>query len=334
MELECWSEDWGIPSIEPECLKILAFAKFSGAPVIQKSTNNPFWTPRGDLPVFRHNGNVLSDFVSVSRHLKACNYSADYNLSAKQVAEANAFIQMMDEKLHPALKYLMWVDTKNQIELTRPWYGKHLPFPLGLYYPNKFEHESVKLIESLYGQFSDNYEIGNDTTVETTVYKHAEECLTSLSNRLGEAPFMFGRSPSGLDAVMYGYLAPLLKAPFPSNSLQNYLKGCTNLSKFVVRVSQNYFPKIVKAYEEKVHDNDKSNEANASSDTKNTSSTDPEEESWPNERKNKIIAGCVATTAMLGYAYGSGLVDIVRNIELRVVDDDEDYEDEYEDEES
>ena len=33
MELECWSEDWGIPTVDPECLKILAFSKFSGAPV-------------------------------------------------------------------------------------------------------------------------------------------------------------------------------------------------------------------------------------------------------------------------------------------------------------
>ena len=29
--------------------------------------------------------------------------------------------------------------------------------------------------------------------------------------RLGENPYMFGKSPSRLDAVMYGYLAPLLK---------------------------------------------------------------------------------------------------------------------------
>ena len=35
MELEAWSGDWGLPSIDAECLKILAFAKFSGAPLTQ-----------------------------------------------------------------------------------------------------------------------------------------------------------------------------------------------------------------------------------------------------------------------------------------------------------
>jgi metaxin len=65
MEVDCWAGDWGLPSVHPECLKILAFAKFSGAPVVQRSSNNPFWTPRGDLPVFRHNGRQLTDFQTV-----------------------------------------------------------------------------------------------------------------------------------------------------------------------------------------------------------------------------------------------------------------------------
>ena len=43
-----------------------------------------------------------------------------------------AFIQLMDEKLNPAIKYLYWIDTKNHVEMTRPWFGKHLPFPLGI----------------------------------------------------------------------------------------------------------------------------------------------------------------------------------------------------------
>jgi len=324
MELEAWSEDWGLPSIDSECLKILAFSKFSGAPVTQKSTNNPFWTPKGDLPVLKHAGVVLTDFNSVSRHLRACNYSADYNLSPKQVAEANAFIQLMDEKLFPALKYLLWVDPKNHIEMTRPWFGSHLPFPLGLYYPNKFEGEAVRLIESVYGQHSDTADIGSDSMVEAAVYRGAEECLTSLANRLGEEHYIFGKSPSSVDAVMYAYLGPLLKAPMPSNRLQNYLKNCNNLMKFVVRVGQNYFPRVVKAWNEAKQAQPKQKEENK------TRSRDSESETelWPNKRRNQLIAGCVASGAMLGYAYTSGLLDVVRNIEFRITDEDDEEDEE------
>jgi len=35
---------------------------------------------------------------------------------------------------------------------------------------------------------------GNDTVVETAVYQAAQECLTLLSNRLGDSHYMFGRS--------------------------------------------------------------------------------------------------------------------------------------------
>lgn len=322
--MEAWSGDWGLPSIDAECLKILAFSKFSGAPLTQKSTNNPFWTPAGDLPVLRHAGVVLTDFNSIARHLRACNYSADYNLPPKQVAEASAFIQLMDEKLAPALRYLLWIDPKNQVEMTRPWFGAHLPFPLGLYYPNKFEAAAVNLIESLHGQHG-NLDIGPDTVVETAVYKAAQECLTLLSHRLDDNHFMFGKSPSSVDAVMYAYLGPLLKAPMPSNTLQNYLKNCNNLVKFVVRVSQNYFPKVVKAWDES-QQNQSSKRAPEESRTENHGGTVDE---WPNKRRDQIVAGCVASGAMLGYAYSSGLLDIIRNVEIRVVDDEEEEEDDY-----
>jgi len=271
----------------------------------------------------------------VAKHLKSCNYSADYNLTGKQLSEAGAFINMIEEKLGPALKYIMWIDTKNHLELTRCWYGKHLPFPLGLYYPNKYEKETVRLIESLYAQHSEFGEIGNDTIVETSVYKAAHECLTLLSNRLGDNHYMFGRSASSVDAVMYGYLAPLLKAPFPNNSLQNYLNGCTNLVKFVVRISQNYFPSVVKRFDDSQSSKDQQQQQQKQQQQKSGQATQEDEEEeadWPHQNRNKLIAGAVAASAMAGYAYTSGLIDIVRNIEIRISDDQE-YEDDDEENE-
>ena len=36
--------------------------------------------------------------------------------------------------------------------------------------------------------------LGNESVVETAVYQGAQECLTLLSNRLGDSQYMFGRS--------------------------------------------------------------------------------------------------------------------------------------------
>ena len=72
-------------NISPKCRLRQVYFPIS----VQKSTNNPFWSPKGNLPVFRHNGIVLNDFPAVVKHLKSCNYSADYNLTNKQVKHWN-----------------------------------------------------------------------------------------------------------------------------------------------------------------------------------------------------------------------------------------------------
>ena len=90
-----------------------------------------------------------------------------------------------------------------------------------------------------------------------------------------------------------------------------------------------YFLLLLKAYEE--NSRTSQTESTTKNDESENDSTNQEGgESWPNEKRNKILAGCAATTAMLGYAYASGLVDVVRNIEIRIGDDEEDEEEEYE----
>ena len=139
MEAWVWPSDWGLASIDSHCLQIIAYAKFSGAPIIIHESGNPFWTPKSNLPVFKHNNELqLSSFSAIVEHLKTMNYSADYNLSPIQRAEVAAFTHLMEEKLYPALLYVFWLDSNNCSKLTRPWFAKNMPIPLGLYYPVSF----------------------------------------------------------------------------------------------------------------------------------------------------------------------------------------------------
>lgn len=48
--------------------------------------------------------------------------------------------------------------------------------------------------------------------------------------------------PSVVDALAFGYLAPLLNAPLPNAVLQNHLKACRNLVMFCRRIQDVYFP--------------------------------------------------------------------------------------------
>ena len=117
MEISIWSPDWGLPSVDFGCLSMIAYAKFSGAPVTIKDTNSPFWSPNGKLPVFRHkclssqclgvaedlsgtyeNSNEITNFQEFVTHLRKNKFSADYNLTPKQCSEVRCYIRKMPNR--------------------------------------------------------------------------------------------------------------------------------------------------------------------------------------------------------------------------------------------
>ncbi|XP_066601961.1 metaxin-1 [Prorops nasuta] len=288
LELDIWKGDWGLPSIDVTCLQILAYSKFSKASLKINTTCNPFRSKNGNLPVLRTNHIAFNDVQSMKEFLKSKNYNPDSILSLKQCANVVAYESMLFEKLYPALQYIWWVDQQNINELVKPWYSEAVPFPFNFYYPGKFERQAKAMLESLYPMEDDNI------VLENKIYAEAQKCITLLSVRLGEDDFFFGSLPTSLDAIVFSYLAPLLKAPLPHAALQNHLKACTNLVKFVSRISQRYFEYEYQVYEKKTAENIKKLRRNS-------------ENEYPNKRRNQILAGIFAGFAMLVYAFSNGM---------------------------
>jgi len=283
---EVWKGDWGLPSIDLECLKWLTYAKLAGLPMEVKQTSNPFWTPKGTLPVARKNKTVITDFKQLVQVAISKNVSPDYGLSEKEQADIFAYTQTLEEKLLPALMFVWWKDERNVNTLTRTWYARALPFPLNFYYPGKMAKDAAQSLDV-------HYEGVKPQELETLLYSDAEKCLTSLSIKMGDNDYMFGR-PTSFDAVLFAFLAPLLKAPFPSNTLQNHLKACTNLYRFVSKMSSKYFQEDYRAFEKK-----KKEEAAANG---------GESEEYPHKRRNQIVASLFAFVAMGAYAVSTGII--------------------------
>ncbi|KAL0821314.1 hypothetical protein ABMA28_005908 [Loxostege sticticalis] len=289
IELDIWRGEWGLASIDLECLKVLTYMKFIGVPVRVREANNPFFTPKGRLPVMRDGRKVLTNFEEVVEHLKSLHYSTDVHLNTIQAAEASAFTQYLRDKLYPAYQYAWWVDEKNYSELTRPTYAKALRIPFNFYYPSRYQNAAKEMIDALYGEHTDLREI------EKTIYNEAEKCLKTLSDRLGESEYFFGNRPSSFDATVFAYLAPLVKAPFPNSSLSNHVKGIANLSRFVARINQKNFRHVTDEY----------NRQNK----KHSTGTQSEREAanFPNQTRNKVLAALFAAIAMTGYAVANGM---------------------------
>ncbi|XP_056370056.1 metaxin-3 isoform X3 [Oenanthe melanoleuca] len=237
MELSCWGGDWGLPSLHPESLTVMAYAKFSGAPLIVNTINNSQRAPKGDLPVLVSEDVVISQPAKILNFLRRQKYNADYDLSAKQGADTLAYIALLEEKLLPALLHTFWIEAENYCSVTKPWFASRIAFPLSLYLPGKMSREALNRIMLTKG----GPPLYSLTEVEAQIYRDAKECLNLLSKRLGTSQFFFGDTPTTLDAFVFGFLAPIYKVCFPRVQLQEHLKQLPNLCRFCDDILTCYF---------------------------------------------------------------------------------------------
>ncbi|XP_027461591.1 metaxin-3 isoform X4 [Zalophus californianus] len=211
LELSCWGGGWGLPSVHSESLVVMAYAKFSGAPLKVKVIDNTWRGSRGDVPILTTEDNIISQPAKILNFLRKQKYNADYELSAKQGADTLAYIALIEEKLLPAVLHTFWVESDNYFSVTRPWFASRIPFPLSLILPGRMSKGALNRILLTRGE-PPLYHLRE---VEAQIYRDAKECLNLLSNRLGTSQFFFGDTPSTLDAYVFGFLAPLYKVRFP-----------------------------------------------------------------------------------------------------------------------
>ncbi|KAK2160555.1 hypothetical protein NP493_1636g00014 [Ridgeia piscesae] len=303
MQLRIWDGDWGIPSVDHKCLSVMAYCRFSTVPIKFVKTNNPWRSPSGELPVLDSDGKTVTGVSHIFSCLRKQRWGTDYSLTGRQSADILAFAALIEDKLMPALDYMWWVETKTYVDLTRPWYVKALPFLLKLYLPSARQRATENR-----ARFCKGHELMSDTDLENKLYKEAKECMNLLSIKLGENNYFFGSTPSSLDALVFGALAPLLKVPFPVTILRNHLKGCTNLWNHCQRILDNYFPLSPEEADTLRKKNDE-----------RSKQTEVLTE-FPHKKRNMFIAGVIAVAAMISYALLSGLIEI----EVLTDDGDED----------
>ncbi|XP_020041433.1 metaxin-3 isoform X2 [Castor canadensis] len=105
LELSCWGGGWGLPSVHSESLVVMAYAKFSGAPLKVTVIDSTWRGSRGDVPILTTEDNIVSQPAKILNFLRKQKYNADYELSGKQGADTLAYIALLEEKLLPAVIY-------------------------------------------------------------------------------------------------------------------------------------------------------------------------------------------------------------------------------------
>ncbi|XP_058016191.1 metaxin-1 [Ahaetulla prasina] len=295
MELYCWAGGWGLPTVDPDCLAVLTYARFTGAPLKVHKISNPWRSPSGSLPALKTADGVISDTQEIITHFRKQQFNADYNLSALQGADTLAFLSLVHRKLLPVLIHTFWVDAKNYVQHTRKWYAEAIPFPLNFFLPSRMQKRQLERLQTVCGEIWQD----DDEQLEKQLYKDGCECLTLLSQRLGRKKFFFGDSPASLDASVFSLLAVLLNAKLPNEKFQQHLKSLPNLCNFCTSILSLYFPWDGGDPPPNLH--------------KAASGDVGDAEGETHKRRNQFLSVLVALVAMVGYAFLSGIVSIQKD---------------------
>uniref|UniRef100_A0A1Q3F9P7 Metaxin n=1 Tax=Culex tarsalis TaxID=7177 RepID=A0A1Q3F9P7_CULTA len=316
MELYVYRGEWGLPTIDYDCARVLAYLKFSEAKVTVNFNGNPFSSPDGMLPyLVTDTGRKIAGYTKIVEYLQTRGCDANAQLETQNFIVINGCIQYVFENLYPYFLYSLWGDPKN-VDTTRTLYAKRIPIPFNFYCPRKYVVKTNELTRSLAGFcLEDSVELHDVADMLLS----AKKCINWVAEKLGDNQYLFGDTPSEIDAVLYGYFSVLLKLTLPNNALQNHLKQCSKLVKYVDRITTIYFAK------EGFHSSTSSTASSSAS--SNGTSSKPKEQSestkptqhdgtqkdedTPYERKKRyVVSGIFATIAMVSYAFMSGILTL------------------------
>lgn len=235
MELVVWEGDYGLASIDNECLYVIVYCILTKAPVtIKQGRSSMLYYKKYPLLI---SGNLkLRNVPDIIAYLRMHGHTLDYNISLKQCTDCYAFANILAKRFKEISYYLWWLDEINYDRLTYPWYVKAMPFPFNHLYPRYCRRMARRVLDTSVPHDNDK-----DTTTNY-INSLAAETFSALAGRLGDSIFFYGDKPCCIDALVYAYLAPLVYVPFPSDGIVQLLRVWPSLVKYTDRVHKTFFP--------------------------------------------------------------------------------------------
>uniref|UniRef100_A0A914KM60 Glutathione S-transferase n=1 Tax=Meloidogyne incognita TaxID=6306 RepID=A0A914KM60_MELIC len=225
-----------IPSPSPFALKLETWIRMNGLTYRNVSNEGSKGSSKGQIPFIELNGRQFADSNQIIEHLK--NYfklSIDSKLNSMERAHLRAYTILIEESLFRCLQYFRsidfgWLFTEKGLLAHAKGFQKLLAQKFGA----KKLQKAIK--NSVYAQ---GY--GRHSLIE--IEEIAKKDLIALSTLLGDKPFLFGSTPTTLDAVLFGLLAQFTDTPIISETIMPLLEKSTpNLLAFVSLIKKRYWP--------------------------------------------------------------------------------------------
>ncbi|KAK2590024.1 hypothetical protein QQS21_012302 [Conoideocrella luteorostrata] len=153
LDLYLWGPAFGLPSIDAECLAIIAYLHNAppSASLRLIPSNDPSISPSNLLPALNHDGVWTSGYREIVDYLtsKSLCKDLDHNLAAAQKADTVACSAFLFANAAPLVDLSLYVSAANWSATTRPAYSSLLPFPLTWTLPPLIRAEAIRRAEHL-----------------------------------------------------------------------------------------------------------------------------------------------------------------------------------------
>lgn len=236
MELNVCEGDYGLPSLDSNCLRLLLLARVAKVP-LNVSVKLPYPT------LHRLDGSRLADdCTAATQHLLQVGCSPDVGLRADQLSDCYAFSTLLEHVMRPVLSYVWWINDYNYDNFTARWLRSSAAFPASFAAAKRMRQTARLYFEMRFPNVSGD-------AVKPSLLRDFDELCLTFGRKLAASRFLYGQAISSLDILLYSYLAPLLKIPFPENDWRDVVESQPALVRFVAHVTHVYFPEV--AYTEK-----------------------------------------------------------------------------------
>jgi glutathione S-transferase len=226
---------YGLPNPSPFCIKLETYLRMAGLPYKAETIKGRIKSLTGKAPYIELDGKILSDSGLIIDHLERTHgYPVDGKLTLAERAQSLAFQRMMEEHLYQAAVFARWLDPAHPTETSgyvRAVIG--LKGLLGKIIPPLVQ-KNVK--KSLW-----HHGLGRHSP--ETIWKLGIDDVTALGHWLGHRLWCFGNAPTVMDAVMFAFVASIVRTPWDFPLKTATLKH-RNLVEHSERMLAKYFPEL------------------------------------------------------------------------------------------
>jgi glutathione S-transferase len=186
---------FGVEDNNPYGLKIFAFLRLCGLPFEHRHILDTKLAPRGQLPYIDDDGAIIGDSDAIVAHLKRkYDPPIDKALTSAQ-KDLDLFVRRTLDDLYWVMSYSRWRDPRywptfrDTLLATHPDITADALEGARKYNFERYHYQGI-------GRFEPD-----------DVYARGIADLQAVANLIGDAGYMFGAQPSGIDATLYGFLA-------------------------------------------------------------------------------------------------------------------------------